>query len=234
MRWQFSEMGQLGDEHLDTSETESMTAIVLPLEHTQDFIQKRNPSRVSLLPKFSPHRVVDRAQWIRLSTRGVYTSSESSAYCYHNGYEKECQRLGQKPERMRTELGLKLKGGWERVKFSEAGGGERNLAIHGEKFPSISPRLVWIMGSLEGSLDIPTRAWWKFWETPNRFQGTWPYPDQIPRIFEEIKEKTLSHGNVKFKEFDRHNALLRNAKKEEEHMARGEIREEKESEKKHR
>lgn len=40
-------MGQLGDEHLDTSETESMTAIALPLEHTQDFIQKRNPSRVS-------------------------------------------------------------------------------------------------------------------------------------------------------------------------------------------
>lgn len=32
--------------------------------------------------------------------------------------------------------------GWERVKFSEAGGGESNLAIHGGKFPSISPRLV--------------------------------------------------------------------------------------------
>lgn len=132
-----------GGEHLDTSETESMTALALPLEHTQDFIQKRNPSRVSLLPKFSPHRAVGRAQCVRLSTRGVYTSSGSSAYCYHNGYEKECQRLGQKPrERMRTESGLKLKAGWERVKFSEAGGGERNLAIHGGKFPSISPRLV--------------------------------------------------------------------------------------------
>lgn len=139
MKQQFSEMGQQDmqdDKYLDTFETQSMAALVISLEYTQDLIQRGEIQAESLFyvsaastGPWAEHNESDLAHVVSTHLLG------SSAYCYHNGSEKGCQRLGQKPgERMRTEPGLKLKGGWKGVKFSEAGDGGRDLATHGGKF----------------------------------------------------------------------------------------------------
>lgn len=157
------------------------------------------PNRVCLLPKcVVSSGYCGQSAWVWLIRCDVHMPLGSSASCHHNGYEKNMRKIWQKPgERMSREPGLKLKLGWKWVKFPEARGG-KNLAIHGEKHPKVfHPKLVYVLCSLEGPLDILTQTWWRLWENQNCFQGPWPYSDPIPKKFEEIKKKSI-------KVFDRH------------------------------
>lgn len=109
------------DEHLETFETEPIIGSALsPWLNAKT----RNPSRFCLLAKCSIHRAVGRCNESDLSDTASICV-QGPQFSVITMVVRKMPVLGQKPgERMRTEAGLKLKGGWKWVKFPEARGGE--------------------------------------------------------------------------------------------------------------